>query len=109
VRSSFNHASGWSRGKNLPKLYPGSQPHAGFPEIKYHEMAEALARAGHRVVVVEQVGGSGASLRFSTRVQLQLLQATCAHDLCWHTRPDTEYQLMVVHMPSCLSLSLLFE
>lgn len=33
-----------------------TQPHAGFPESKYHDMAEALARAGHRVVVVEQVG-----------------------------------------------------
>jgi DNA mismatch repair protein MSH6 len=30
------------------------QPHAGFPEVRYHEMAEALARAGYRVVVVEQ-------------------------------------------------------
>ncbi|KAG2496433.1 hypothetical protein HYH03_005657 [Edaphochlamys debaryana] len=32
----------------------GDQPHAGFPEIKYADMAEALARAGYRVVVVEQ-------------------------------------------------------
>ncbi|GFH06764.1 DNA mismatch repair protein, partial [Haematococcus lacustris] len=32
----------------------GDQPHAGFPEIRYHDMAEALARAGYRVVVVEQ-------------------------------------------------------
>ena len=29
---------------------------AGFPEVKYADMAEALARAGYRVVVVEQVG-----------------------------------------------------
>jgi hypothetical protein len=35
----------------------GDQPHAGFPEAAYHSMAEQLARAGYRVVVVEQVGG----------------------------------------------------
>ncbi len=34
----------------------GEQPHAGFPEVKYADMAESLARAGYRVVVVEQVG-----------------------------------------------------
>jgi DNA mismatch repair ATPase MutS len=33
----------------------GEQPHAGFPEVKYADMAERLARAGYRVVVVEQV------------------------------------------------------
>lgn len=33
----------------------GEQPHAGFPEAAYHGMAEQLARAGYRVVVVEQV------------------------------------------------------
>ncbi|EFJ45822.1 hypothetical protein VOLCADRAFT_105835 [Volvox carteri f. nagariensis] len=33
----------------------GEQPHAGFPEVKYADMAESLARAGYRVVVVEQV------------------------------------------------------
>jgi hypothetical protein len=33
----------------------GEQPHAGFPEAAYHSMAEQLARAGYRVVVVEQV------------------------------------------------------
>lgn len=33
----------------------GDQPHAGFPEANYHTHAEALARAGLRVVVVEQV------------------------------------------------------
>jgi DNA mismatch repair protein MSH6 len=33
----------------------GDQPHAGFPEVRYHDMAEALARAGYKVVVVEQV------------------------------------------------------
>ncbi|KAF6259292.1 muts domain V-domain-containing protein [Scenedesmus sp. NREL 46B-D3] len=32
----------------------GEQPHAGFPEAAYHGMAEQLARAGYRVVVVEQ-------------------------------------------------------
>lgn len=32
----------------------GEQPHAGFPESAYSQMAEALARAGHRVVVIEQ-------------------------------------------------------
>jgi DNA mismatch repair protein MSH6 len=33
----------------------GEQPHAGFPEAAYHSMAQQLARAGYRVVVVEQV------------------------------------------------------
>jgi DNA mismatch repair protein MSH6 len=33
----------------------GEQPHAGFPEAAYFTMAERLARAGKRVVVVEQV------------------------------------------------------
>lgn len=32
----------------------GDQPHAGFPEVNYHAHAERLARAGLRVVVVEQ-------------------------------------------------------
>ena len=32
----------------------GEQPHCGFPEANYSQMAERLARAGHRVVVVEQ-------------------------------------------------------
>eukprot|EP00878_Enallax_costatus_P014342 GHUV01015002.1.p1 GENE.GHUV01015002.1~~GHUV01015002.1.p1 ORF type:complete len:1085 (+),score=444.50 GHUV01015002.1:267-3521(+) len=32
----------------------GEQPHAGFPEAAYHLMAEQLARAGYRVIVVEQ-------------------------------------------------------
>jgi DNA mismatch repair protein MSH6 len=32
----------------------GDQPHAGFPEAAYYSMAELLARAGKRVVVVEQ-------------------------------------------------------
>lgn len=33
----------------------GEQPHCGFPEKNYHRHAEQLARAGHRVVVIEQV------------------------------------------------------
>jgi hypothetical protein len=37
----------------------GDQPHAGFPEASYTAMAEQLARAGYRVVVVEQVRGRG--------------------------------------------------
>jgi DNA mismatch repair protein MSH6 len=32
----------------------GDQPHAGFPEAAYAQMASRLARAGHRVVVIEQ-------------------------------------------------------
>ena len=32
----------------------GEQPHCGFPEAAYAQMAERLARAGHRVVVIEQ-------------------------------------------------------
>lgn len=33
----------------------GDQPHCGFPEAAYRQYAEALARAGYKVVVVEQV------------------------------------------------------
>ena len=32
----------------------GEQPHCGFPEANYSQMAERLARAGYRIVVVEQ-------------------------------------------------------
>ena len=32
----------------------GEQPHCGFPEKNYHTHAERLARAGLKVVVVEQ-------------------------------------------------------
>lgn len=32
----------------------GEQPHCGFPEKNYHQNAERLARAGLKVVVVEQ-------------------------------------------------------
>lgn len=35
-------------------LLQGDQPHCGFPEVNYHMHAERLARAGLRVVVVEQ-------------------------------------------------------
>jgi DNA mismatch repair ATPase MutS len=37
------------------QLMKGDQPHAGFPEAAYYTMAEQLVRAGHRVVVIEQV------------------------------------------------------
>lgn len=40
----------------------GEQPHAGFPEVKYADMAESLARAGYRVVVVEQVRVCGSAV-----------------------------------------------
>ena len=33
----------------------GEQPHCGFPEANYHRHAERLARAGLRVVVIEQI------------------------------------------------------
>jgi DNA mismatch repair ATPase MutS len=32
----------------------GDQPHAGFPEKNYEAHGERLARAGHRVCVIEQ-------------------------------------------------------
>ncbi len=32
----------------------GEQPHAGFPEAAYSTLAENLARAGYRVVIIEQ-------------------------------------------------------
>jgi DNA mismatch repair ATPase MutS len=51
----------------------GDQAHAGFPEAAYAGMAERLARAGHRVVVVEQVLGLCAGC-----VLCVLLCAVCA-------------------------------
>lgn len=33
----------------------GNRPHCGFPEASYHQNAETLARAGYKVLVVEQV------------------------------------------------------
>lgn len=33
----------------------GDRPHCGFPEAAYHHHAETLARAGYKVVVIEQV------------------------------------------------------
>jgi DNA mismatch repair protein MSH6 len=41
----------------------GDQPHAGFPEAAYYTMAEQLARAGHRVVIIEQVRVAGGSVQ----------------------------------------------
>lgn len=35
-------------------VWQGEQPHCGFPEKNYHQNAERLARAGLKVVVVEQ-------------------------------------------------------
>ena len=35
-------------------LAQGDQPHCGFPEVNYAQHAERLARAGLRVVVIEQ-------------------------------------------------------
>jgi len=35
-------------------MLQGEQPHCGFPEKNYHHNAERLARAGLKVVVVEQ-------------------------------------------------------
>lgn len=56
-----------------------TQPHAGFPESKYHDMAEALARAGHRVVVVEQVGSFIAV--FVHPMRLMCLMRPMAHPI----------------------------
>ena len=36
-------------------MWKGEQPHCGFPEKNYHQNAERLARAGLKVVVVEQI------------------------------------------------------
>ena len=35
-------------------MLQGEQPHCGFPEKNYHTHAERLARAGLKVVIVEQ-------------------------------------------------------
>jgi hypothetical protein len=67
----------------------GDQPHAGFPEAAYHGMAEQLARAGHRVVVVEQVGRHGPSLPVllgSAACLAVLLVWRCSSRLC--SRPS---------------------
>lgn len=34
---------------SVVSLPQGEKPHAGFPEAAYHQMAERLARAGHKV------------------------------------------------------------
>lgn len=39
---------------NSCAVLQGEQPHCGFPEKNYHTHAERLARAGLKVVVVEQ-------------------------------------------------------
>jgi hypothetical protein len=44
-----------ARQLNSPNFLQGEQPHCGFPENSYHMNCERLARAGLRVVVVEQV------------------------------------------------------
>ena len=41
-------------GHNICCVWQGEQPHCGFPEKNYHQNAERLARAGLKVVVVEQ-------------------------------------------------------
>ena len=41
-------------GNNICCGWQGEQPHCGFPEKNYHQNAERLARAGLKVVVVEQ-------------------------------------------------------
>lgn len=56
----------------------GEQPHAGFPEAAYHSMAEQLARAGYRVVVVEQVCSPG-SVLWAQRLRLHCEEASCTH------------------------------
>ena len=44
-----------TRHERLTLFFFHNQPHCGFPEKNYAANAERLARAGHRVVVVEQV------------------------------------------------------
>jgi hypothetical protein len=55
----------------------GEQPHAGFPEAAYHSMAEQLARAGYRVVVVEQVWLASYALLLHCACGLNALLLCC--------------------------------
>lgn len=54
-----------------PPRLQGEKPHAGFPEASYHEMAERLARAGHKVRLL---GGGSVLVAHSFTVA----QAACA-------------------------------
>ena len=54
-RHAFLSDAGSTRTATQMNFLQGEQPHCGFPENSYHMNCERLARAGLRVVVVEQV------------------------------------------------------
>ncbi|KAG2440549.1 hypothetical protein HYH02_010133 [Chlamydomonas schloesseri] len=98
----------------------GEQPHAGFPEVKYADMAEGLARAGYRVVVVEQTETPEMLAKRNEQRKKQGLKAcnvvdrqkvavlsrgTLVDAAMVASRPDAAYVLAVYEMEEAASAS----
>ena len=86
----------------------GEQPHCGFPEKTYAANAERLARAGHRVVVVEQVEtpaqlaarrAAGAKDQVVAREKVGVLtRGTLVDAAMTEASPDAAYVVALVEM-----------
>ena len=86
----------------------GEQPHCGFPEKNYAANAERLARAGHRVVVVEQVEtpaqlaarrAAGAKDQVVAREKVGVLtRGTLVDAAMTEASPDAAYVVALVEM-----------
>ena len=87
----------------------GEQPHCGFPEKNYAANAERLARAGHRVVVVEQVEtpaqlaarrAAGAKDSVVAREKVGVLtRGTLVDAAMTEASPDAAYVVALVEIP----------
>jgi len=87
----------------------GEQPHCGFPEKNYAANAERLARAGHRVVVVEQVEtpaqlaarrAKGAKDQVVAREKVGVLtRGTLVDAAMTEASPDAAYVAALVEIP----------
>ena len=92
----------------------GDQPHCGFPEAGYAAMAERLARAGHRVVVIEQTETPDALARRNEDRKRQglkkdgvvrrekvavLTRGTLTDAEMMASVPDAQYLLSVAELP----------
>ena len=87
----------------------GEQPHCGFPEKNYAANAERLARAGHRVVVVEQVEtpaqlaarrAAGAKDYVVAREKVGVLtRGTLVDAAMTEASPDAAYVVALVEIP----------
>jgi len=93
----------------------GDQPHCGFPEKNYHQNAELLARAGHRVVVIEQTetpdmlaqrnkdraqrGEKKATVVNRAQVAV-LTRATLMDPEMLASNPEASYLLAIMEMPN---------